>query len=30
MVCGVPGHGPSGMWIWFVVAADAKVPAYDM
>lgn len=22
--CGVPGHGPSGMWITFVVSADAK------
>ena len=30
LVCGVPGHGPSGMWIWFVVSADAKAPTYDM
>ncbi len=30
LVCGVPGHGPSGMWIWFVVSAEAKAPAYDM
>lgn len=30
LVCGVPGHGPSGMWIWFVVSADAKAPAYEM
>jgi len=30
LLCGVPGHGPSGMWIWFVVSADAKVPAYTM
>jgi len=30
LLCGVPGHGPSGMWIWFVVSADAKAPAYAM
>jgi sulfocyanin len=30
LVCGVPGHGPSGMWIWFVVSADATAPAYAM
>ena len=30
MVCGVPGHAPSGMWIWFVVSADAKAPTYGM
>jgi len=30
LVCGVPGHGPSGMWIWFVVSADAKVPTYEL
>jgi len=30
IVCGVPGHGPSGMWIWFQVSADAKAPSYSM
>lgn len=30
LVCGVPGHGPSGMWIWVVVSAGATVPAYQM
>lgn len=30
LVCGVPGHGPSGMWIWFVVSADAAAPSYAM
>lgn len=28
IVCGVPGHAPSGMWIHFDVSADAKIPAY--
>jgi sulfocyanin len=28
IACGVPGHAPSGMWINFVVSADAKVPSY--
>lgn len=28
IVCGVPGHGPSGMYIKLVVSATAKVPAY--
>ena len=28
IVCGVPGHGPSGMYIKFVVSANAKVPQY--
>lgn len=28
LACGVPGHAPSGMWIHFVVSADAQVPAY--
>jgi sulfocyanin len=28
IVCGVPGHGPSGMYIGFVVSARAKVPSY--
>ena len=30
LVCGVPGHGPSGMWIRFAVSADAKAPSYAM
>jgi sulfocyanin len=30
LVCGVPGHGPSGMWIHLVVSSDATVPAYKM
>ncbi len=30
IVCGVPGHAPSGMYIRVVVSADAKVPAYQM
>ncbi|HKV52606.1 MAG TPA: sulfocyanin-like copper-binding protein [Gemmatimonadaceae bacterium] len=29
IVCGVPGHGPSGMYIKFVVSADAKEPQYS-
>ena len=28
IACGVPGHAPSGMWINFVVSADAKAPTY--
>lgn len=28
LVCGVPGHGASGMWIRFVVSPDAGTPAY--
>ena len=28
VVCGVPGHAPSGMWIHLDVSADAKVPTY--
>ncbi|HVE77735.1 MAG TPA: sulfocyanin-like copper-binding protein [Gemmatimonadaceae bacterium] len=28
LYCGVPGHGPSGMYINFVVSADAKSPSY--
>ena len=27
--CGVPGHGPSGMYIRFVVSADATTPSYS-
>jgi sulfocyanin len=30
LYCGVPGHGPSGMYIRFVVSPDAKVPTYTM
>ena len=30
VVCGVPGHGPSGMWIRFVVSAEAAAPSYAM
>jgi sulfocyanin len=28
LYCGVPGHGPSGMYINFVVSDEAKVPSY--
>ncbi|MGH7625417.1 MAG: sulfocyanin-like copper-binding protein [Gemmatimonadaceae bacterium] len=28
IVCGVPGHGPSGMYIKFDVSGEAKVPSY--
>lgn len=28
IVCGVPGHGPSGMYIKFVVSSTAAVPSY--
>lgn len=28
--CGVPGHGPSGMFIKFVVSESATVPSYQM
>jgi len=28
IVCGVPGHGPSGMYIKFVVSADTNTPEY--
>jgi sulfocyanin len=30
IVCGVPGHGPSGMYIKFVVSGTAKAPSYAM
>jgi sulfocyanin len=30
VLCGVPGHGQSGMYIKFNVSADAAVPAYKM
>jgi sulfocyanin len=30
LACGVPGHAPSGMWIRFVVSADATAPTYTM
>jgi sulfocyanin len=29
IVCGVPGHGPAGMYIGFVVSRTAKVPGYS-
>jgi sulfocyanin len=28
LVCGVPGHGASGMWIHFAVSPSARTPAY--
>jgi sulfocyanin len=28
--CGVPGHGPSGMYIRFVVSESASAPSYSM
>jgi sulfocyanin len=28
MVCGVPGHGPSGMYIKFDISPNAKAPSY--
>jgi sulfocyanin len=28
LVCGVPGHAPSGMYVNFVVSADATAPSY--
>jgi sulfocyanin len=30
LMCGVPGHSPSGMWIWFVVSTTAVAPGYQM
>jgi len=30
LVCGVPGHGPSGMWVRFEVAGNASAPSYSM
>ena len=30
ITCGVPGHGPSGMYIRFDVSSTAKVPSYKM
>jgi sulfocyanin len=30
LLCGVPGHGPSGMWVRFEVAADTNAPSYTM
>ena len=30
LVCGVPGHAPSGMWIWLDVSADATAPSYTV
>jgi sulfocyanin len=29
LYCGVPGHGPSGMYIKFVVADGAAAPSYQ-
>lgn len=29
IVCGVPGHGLSGMWIWLKVDPAAKRPTFD-
>lgn len=26
MICGVPGHGTGGMWVWFEVSSSAKAP----
>ena len=26
--CGVPGHGLSGMWIWFKVEPSSKAPSF--
>lgn len=26
--CGVPGHGPAGMWIWFEVSGELSVPEF--
>jgi hypothetical protein len=28
IVCGVPGHGLSGMWIWLKIDPTAKQPAF--
>ncbi len=28
LACGVPGHAPSGMYVTFIVSADATTPAY--
>ena len=28
IICGVPGHALSGMWIWFKVDPAAKAPAW--
>jgi hypothetical protein len=28
IICGVPGHGLSGMWIWLKVDPAAKRPAF--
>jgi len=28
IVCGVPGHGLSGMWIWLKIDPTAKEPAF--
>jgi sulfocyanin len=28
ILCGVPGHGPAGMWIWMKVDPSAKTPSF--
>ena len=28
ILCGVPGHGPAGMWIWMKVDPAAKAPSF--
>jgi plastocyanin len=28
LICGVPGHALSGMWIWFKVDPSAKTPSF--
>jgi hypothetical protein len=28
ILCGVPGHGPAGMWIWMKVDPAAKTPSF--
>ena len=28
IICGVPGHALSGMWIWFKIDPSAKVPSF--
>jgi uncharacterized cupredoxin-like copper-binding protein len=28
IICGVPGHALSGMWIWMVIDPSAKTPSF--
>jgi hypothetical protein len=28
IICGVPGHALSGMWIWMVIDPSAKAPSF--